>query len=164
MKNCVYCGRENAGDATVCHECGTPLTAPQSDSHESQTQVSDNPAVAVAEKRMLRGALWCGGGILVTVITYLAAASSSGGGTYFIAWGAIVFGAIEFFRGLGGRHEHSSTEDIGYEALACATNLETEGRVHEALAAYQKIAERYPDTAAGRDAKKSHDSLQARLG
>ncbi len=46
---------------------------------------------------MVFGALWCIGGIVVTVVTYSAAAS---GGTYVVAWGAIVFGAIQFFRGL----------------------------------------------------------------
>ena len=51
-------------------------------------------------KIMLFGALWCIGGILVTAITYSAAASSSGGGSYFVAYGAIIFGAIQFFKGL----------------------------------------------------------------
>ncbi len=36
-------------------------------------------------------------GIVVTAVTYSAA---SGGGRYVIAWGAIVFGAIRFFKGL----------------------------------------------------------------
>jgi len=43
------------------------------------------------------GALWCVGGILVTALTYAAA---SGGGTYLVAWGAVVFGAIQAVRGL----------------------------------------------------------------
>lgn len=50
-----------------------------------------------AKKDMLYGALWCIGGTAVTVLTYSAA---SGGGHYVIAWGAIVFGAIQFFKGL----------------------------------------------------------------
>lgn len=50
-----------------------------------------------ANKDMLYGALWCIGGIIITVITYSAA---SGGGTYVIAWGAILFGAIQFIKGL----------------------------------------------------------------
>lgn len=49
------------------------------------------------QKNMLFGALWCIGGILVTAITYSAAA---GGGTYVVAWGAILFGGVQFFRGL----------------------------------------------------------------
>lgn len=50
-----------------------------------------------ANKDMLYGALWCIGGTVVTVVTYSAA---SGGGRYMIAWGAIIFGGIQFFKGL----------------------------------------------------------------
>ena len=50
-------------------------------------------------RHMLYGILWFVGGTIVTVVTYEAA---SGGGTYFIAWGAILFGIIDFFRGLFG--------------------------------------------------------------
>jgi hypothetical protein len=53
-----------------------------------------------ANKNILLGALWCGGGVLVTAFTYSAASSSSGGGHYVVAWGAIVFGGIQLFRGL----------------------------------------------------------------
>lgn len=48
-------------------------------------------------KNMLYGALWCIGGLLVTILTYSAA---SDGGTYVVAWGAVIFGAIQFFKGL----------------------------------------------------------------
>ena len=51
-------------------------------------------------KNMVAGALWCVGGIVVTAVTYQMAASNGGGGTYFVAWGAVIFGAIQFFRGL----------------------------------------------------------------
>lgn len=47
-------------------------------------------------KDMIVGALWCVGGILVTAYSYSAA---SGGGSYVVAWGAIIFGGIQFFRG-----------------------------------------------------------------
>jgi hypothetical protein len=50
-----------------------------------------------ANKNMLYGALWCIGGTVVTVASFSAA---SGGGRYVVAWGAIVFGGIQFFRGL----------------------------------------------------------------
>jgi hypothetical protein len=46
-----------------------------------------------ARRDMLVGGLWCAGGILVTVLSY----GSKGG---IIAWGAIVFGGIQFCRGL----------------------------------------------------------------
>jgi len=163
MKRCDYCGRENADAAAQCGECGTSLAREDASQASQQSAAADNQARTVAEKRMLRGALWCIGGILVTGITYLAA-SGPGGGTYVVAWGAIVFGAIQFFRGLTGRDERPRVEDVGYDALAYATKLEMEGRVQEALAAYQKIAESYSATDAGRDAQKSLESLRAKLG
>jgi hypothetical protein len=51
------------------------------------------------QKKMLYGALWCIGGIVVTTWTHQAA-MNSGGGHYVVAWGAVVFGAIQFFRGM----------------------------------------------------------------
>ncbi len=48
-------------------------------------------------KHMLIGGLWCVGGAAVTFFTYQAA---SGGGTYVVAWGAILFGGLEFLYGL----------------------------------------------------------------
>ena len=48
------------------------------------------------KKNMIYGALWAVGGTVVTVATYSAA---SGGGSYVVAWGAILFGAIQFIRG-----------------------------------------------------------------
>lgn len=49
------------------------------------------------QKNMLYGALWCIGGIAVTVGTY---AMAEGGGTYMVAYGAVIFGAIQFFQGI----------------------------------------------------------------
>jgi len=53
-----------------------------------------------ARSNMLYGALWCVGGTVVTVLSFGAASSSPGGGSYVVAYGAIIFGAIQFFRGL----------------------------------------------------------------
>ncbi|MCW0218846.1 MAG: hypothetical protein OJI67_11040 [Prosthecobacter sp.] len=50
-----------------------------------------------AQRDMTVGGLWFFGGLAVTVFTYL---SSAGGGTYVVAWGAILFGGIQFFRGV----------------------------------------------------------------
>jgi hypothetical protein len=50
-------------------------------------------------KNMLYGAMWCLGGIVVTALSYQAAANS-GGGRYVLAWGAILFGGIQFVRGM----------------------------------------------------------------
>ena len=52
---------------------------------------------AKGKKNMIYGTLWCVGGAIITVVSF---SSSSGGGRYFITWGAIVFGAIQFILGL----------------------------------------------------------------
>jgi hypothetical protein len=52
---------------------------------------------AAGKKEMLHGALWCIGGIAVTAVTYGLA---SEGVPFIVAFGAIIFGAIQFFRGL----------------------------------------------------------------
>jgi len=161
MKNCSYCGRENADEVAKCRECGTEF-AMQS-AVVPVTDSIDIPARVAANKRIFWGAVWCGGGILVTVLSYAAAASSPVGGTYVIAWGAILFGAIQIFRGITGRNTESTQEDkddSDYEALADATRLETEGRIQAALDAYQRIVDDCPGTEAGHDAKKSIESLQ----
>jgi TPR repeat protein len=64
-----------------------------------------------------------------------------------------------------GEPYHSAvSEDDDYEALADATKLETQGRVQEALAAYQRVADRYSHTTVGGDAQKSIESLRAKIG
>ena len=55
------------------------------------------------------------------------------------------------------------TEDEGYERLHDALELEMQGRIQEALTAYEHIAQRYSHTAAAHDAQKSIESLQARI-
>ena len=57
-------------------------------------------ARANAYKRKMRnGILWAIGGTALTVWTYTAA---SQGGFYFVAWGAIAYGIMDFLRGLFG--------------------------------------------------------------
>jgi len=53
---------------------------------------------AAGQKNMIYGACWCIGGLAVTLLS-LAAASGPGGGRFIMAWGAIIFGAIQFFKG-----------------------------------------------------------------
>jgi len=49
-------------------------------------------------RNMVIGGLICVVGLVITIATYSAA--SEGGGRYVVAWGAIIFGAVRFFRGL----------------------------------------------------------------
>lgn len=55
---------------------------------------------AIGAKNATWGAIWCIAGIVITAVTFQAASSSHGGGTYFVAYGAIIFGAIQFFKGM----------------------------------------------------------------
>jgi hypothetical protein len=52
-----------------------------------------------AQRDLLIGGLWLGGGLLVTVLSY-AAASSGGGGRYVVTTGAIVYGLVRVVRGM----------------------------------------------------------------
>jgi lactam utilization protein B len=54
-------------------------------------------AKAAGKRNMAIGGIVCVVGLVITLGS-LTAASNSGGG-YVVAWGAIVFGAIQFFRG-----------------------------------------------------------------
>ena len=67
---------------------------------EELFSVKAKQVTAAAKRNMLVGALWCIGGTVVTVITYQAAANHPGGGSYVVAWGAIIFGAFQFLRGV----------------------------------------------------------------
>jgi hypothetical protein len=53
------------------------------------------------------------------------------------------------------------TLEDGYELLDRALRLEKEGRIEDAIKAYEYIAVRYSATAAGQDAQKSIESLRA---
>jgi hypothetical protein len=57
-----------------------------------------NERRAAGKRQMIVGAVICAIGLIVTIVSYTAV--EHGGGTYVVAWGAIVFGGIRFFRGL----------------------------------------------------------------
>ncbi len=58
-----------------------------------------------ARKNKIHGALWCIGGLTVSVVTWLLAGAGLMGGSYVVAWGAVVYGAILYLRGV-----HASDE------------------------------------------------------
>ncbi len=112
MKKCTYCGRTYPDEVTQCAIDAYPLATegmpaplamgPVEDVPNNVVSGSagpDSPAQAAAKKSIIRGALWCVGGLIVTVVSY-GEASGSRGGTYVVAWGAILFGGIRFIRGL----------------------------------------------------------------
>jgi hypothetical protein len=51
-------------------------------------------------RNVISGAAVCVLGLLVTAVTYVVAASSPGGGRYVIAWGIVLIGVLQLFRGI----------------------------------------------------------------
>jgi hypothetical protein len=154
MIKCPYCGTSNPDQAQNCPSCGTQLREPAQVADE---QPADNSLDATNKSRMIRGGVWCIGGILITGLTYATAAP---GGTYIIAWGAIIFGAMRFFQARSAIGKPTNTEDGLYAALELGTSLETRGRIKEAIALYERICQEHPNSPAARDARKSLESLR----
>lgn len=61
------------------------------------TEVEKEIARKESQRDMVVGGLWFVGGCAVTYFTYTMA---DGGGYFLICWGAIIFGAIQFLKGL----------------------------------------------------------------
>src|SRR5215204_3156493 len=97
---CSQCGLVNFADALVCKRCNYQLqnysqtenqtygtfneTPPSAYNYSSpyQNQYESNADTGAAVRKMFFGALW------------------AGGGKYFVFWGAILFGVIDFLVGL----------------------------------------------------------------
>ncbi|MBA4186773.1 MAG: hypothetical protein C0467_02020 [Planctomycetaceae bacterium] len=91
----AYLGLGAVG-AAVCPRCSAVLPVARG---------AATPEERAAEKEhssdLVSGGLWLLGGTLITAITYLAA-EAQGEGVYIIAWGPMLFGGIQFLRGLFG--------------------------------------------------------------
>ena len=95
MVKCSYCGQENREELANCAGCGTPLSSARSGLEPAPRYTP------LAKRRLIHGGFWLAGGLLVTAVTYR---SASPGATYLVAWGAILFGAVQLLQGLfGGR-------------------------------------------------------------
>lgn len=80
-----------------------------------------------------------------------------------VIWIVLSWVAVNIPRERIAQQSRGATEDEIYELLNKATQLETKGRVHEAIKAYRELAETYPDRPAGEDARKSLESLEAKV-
>ena len=118
MVTCASCGgmfhpghvRPNAAGQAICTECSVtrpvaatkPVAALRAKAKAagrgSDSDTSGGSGGGIGE--LLLGIVLGGGGIAATVIGYQAAASNPNGGRYRIWTGAIVWGAVHFFRGL----------------------------------------------------------------
>lgn len=157
MQKCAYCGRENADESTNCGECGTPMVTDGAGVEASQDSPVENPRRASGEKLMIQGIIWFVGGSAVTLFSYLSAASSPYGGHYIIAYGAIIFGIAQFFRG---RAAASGTDinDQAQELLDVAAHLEDVDRA-KAVALYAEIVRKFPGTRACNEAQRNIQTL-----
>src|SRR5215470_9800464 len=117
MQKCTYCGRENDDGASNCSECGTALT-PVVEAEPG----AKSPRRARGEQLMRRGVIWFAGGLAVTVLSYSAAIRSPYGGHYIVAYGAIIYGLAQFFRGRAAAMG-TDTSDQARELLEIAAQL-----------------------------------------
>ena len=62
-----------------------------------------------------------------------------------------------------GKDQEPPAEEAAAARLDEATKLEARGQVKEALLAYAEVNEKFPGTAAGRDAQKSLESLRSQV-
>jgi hypothetical protein len=125
-KKCSQCGLVNFADAFACKRCGSQFQSYARDANQNyaydsaaaartgsfnysntyqtlsfpssyQNQAETSADEGASVRKMVFGALWAIGGSVATVLSY---SSASGGGKYFIFWGAILFGVIDFLVGL----------------------------------------------------------------
>lgn len=86
-KDCPVCGLVNPDTAPTC-DCGY--------SFAYAGTVGRLQLGAAARRNMVIGGFVCFAGLALTLLTI---AASTVTGVYMFAWGAIVFGAAQFFRG-----------------------------------------------------------------
>jgi hypothetical protein len=114
---CASCGLINFAIEPSCRRCGAAIVAAAPSAFANNPVISQSTQPAIIQptqtesaarhvRRMIFGLLWFAGGTVVTLGTYISAAQNPNGGHYFIAWGAILFGALDFFVGLNGWMKH----------------------------------------------------------
>jgi hypothetical protein len=96
----AYLGLAAEG-AADCPRCAAPLSIATADAPADCPAPEDCPATETPDggRDVLHGALWLLLGIVVTAGTYVLAAES-GGGRFIVMWGAMLFGGLQFLRGL----------------------------------------------------------------
>jgi hypothetical protein len=137
---------ENEELSNTCKGCGQPL----SEGAQSQTHPNLSP---LGLERVIRGALFCGGGIIVGTLVVAA-----DGGTYIMAWGAIVYGVIQIYKGF--RTDPSGARSIhqAKQLLELAAHLES---VHpgRAIDVYRQVVHQCPGTNESAEAERNIKTL-----
>jgi hypothetical protein len=126
------------------------------------SQDADTPRRSAGQNFMTQGLVWIFIGSAVTLVSFFSAASSPYGGHYVIAYGAIIFGLAQYFRG---RAAVSGTdnEDEADELLEEAAELESIDR-DKAIAVYAEIVRKFPGTHASNEAQENMHTLRSHRG
>ncbi|HVG33205.1 MAG TPA: zinc ribbon domain-containing protein [Pyrinomonadaceae bacterium] len=100
---CPSCKEYISSDAKSCRFCHTPLDE-RTVAQAVATQAKENSKYRRGQyqKHMLIGIGLFFLGLVITIGTYAVAASSQQGGHYFITYGLIISGALDFLYGLFG--------------------------------------------------------------
>jgi hypothetical protein len=122
-----------------------------------QEAADEDPQRALGQRLMQRGILWFVGGLVVTVFSYAAAVHSPYGGHYVIAYGAVIYGLAQYFRGRAAARGTDSKEQAE-ELLDAAAHLESVDRA-KAVALYEEIVRNFPGTCAGKEAQRNLQTL-----
>lgn len=90
-------GFSQEGDQSSKRDETSPIMPPSDRAFAETATVERARRREVGRKNMLHGAMWFIGGLVIMVVTYLGTAP---GETYIVAWGTIVWGGYQFFKGL----------------------------------------------------------------
>lgn len=102
---CSNCGYKLGSDSKFCTKCGTNVShSEKKESNEGSVDKYFNEqkkslieeAKTLADSEMKQGIIWF---ILALAITFGGYLLASGGGTYYIFWGAMIYGIYRLIRG-----------------------------------------------------------------
>lgn len=101
---CNNCKKVNSGDARFCLHCGAELSKDKAvveegsvDKYFAEQKVAFiEDAKRLADGEMKQGIIWF---VIALVITFGSYLFASEGGTYYVFWGAMIYGIYRLIRG-----------------------------------------------------------------
>lgn len=160
LEVCPYCGQENSVHLSVCAGCGTSLTKLTPEEERAPKRRSKGAAVILVlifgpiGLFYVRAYLFSLTLVLIGVVLYVAKLSG--------LWsmiGARIFCALWVYHFLSEMEEPPGGKQDPQSLLNRAANLERYN-VDEAIAAYEEIIHKYPNTAASEEAQRNITTLR----
>lgn len=98
---CTNCGQNNDLDAKFCSKCGERMPKPDEEGSvdryfKNKKRSLIEEARALAEGEMKQGVIWFVIGLVITGGGWLF---TSEGETYYVLWGAMIYGVYKLIRG-----------------------------------------------------------------